>query len=891
MSHPTPPRLAHWVIARLTPANEREFWLGDLEEQFADRAGADPRAARVWYRRQAWRAVTHRIRRAEGGNVLEGTVQDARYAARSLRRSPGFVVLATLTLALGIGATAMIYAVVDHVLVRGLPFDDADRLVVVRNGYTDGRPGTWLVSFPDYEDYLDAVTGFEQLAAWQEQSPALASEDGAAAQRLNAVDATANLLPMLGVEPILGRGFLPEEDHVDAPQRAAILSHSLWQTRFGADEQILGQRILLDETPYTVVGVLPLGFTGVTGGFVLASQPIDIWLPYRASFSRGGMTVRGLTNVNLIGKVGANTTYDQVFAEAQALGGTLDEQFPDLRNNIGPQFHIAQRKAVESVERQIWLSFGAVSLLLIIACANVANLLIGRASHRQREMALRTALGGGRVRLLRQLVIESLLVAAAGATAGVGIAYAGLRLLAANRALEIASIDTVVIDGRILVFLFLVAAVAGLLFGVGPALFATSRPPADTLRSEGRAVTGTRSYVRRGLVVGQLALSLVLLIGAGLLGRSLQTVMGIDPGFEPRGVITARIQLPMDFVSADWPRAVEVVDQFTERARQLPGVRSAAATYQLPTSPGWNNAFDIDPVPIAPVELAAGEQFQARFSPVTPGYFETVGVRLLRGRTFTDADGVDGNRVVVVNQRFADMYFGPGVDPIGARLQYGNWWQGGPPEYEIVGVVENVLFAGRDGDTYQATYFPHAQQPVREMNLVVAADGDPLELVPALRAQLQELDPTLPLDDPLPLGAHLAESDEGRRSLAVMLGVFAISAATLAAIGVYGVMAFLVTQRTREMGIRVALGARTHDVRSMVLGAAMRLAAAGIVLGLAGAWLLGGIVERLLFGVPPVDLMTWTLVAAFLGAVALAASWLPARRATATDPMSSLRSD
>jgi putative ABC transport system permease protein len=529
--------------------------------------------------------------------------------------------------------------------------------------------------------------------------------------------------------------------------------------------------------------------------------------------------------------------------------------------------------------------------LLIIACANVANLLIGRASQRQREMALRTALGGARVRLLRQLVIESLLVAAVGATAGIGIAWGGIRLLAANRALEIAAIDTVAIDARVLVFLFGVAAVAGLVFGVGPALFATSRAPAETLRSEGRSFTGGRSLVRRGLVVGQLSLSLVLLIGAGLLGRSLQTVMRIDPGFEPDGVLTARVQLPMDFVSADWPRAVELFEQFTERARMLPGVTSAAATYQLPTASGWNNAFDIDTVPVQPVELPEGDQFQARFSPVTPGYFETVGVRLIAGRTFTEADGVDGQRVVIVNQRFVDRYFEPGTDPIGARLLYGNWWQGGPPEYEIVGVVEDVLFTGRDGETYQATYFPHAQQPVREMNLVVAAEGDPRELVPALRAELQELDALLPLDQPMLLRDHLEASDEGRRSLAVMLGVFAIAAATLAAIGVYGVMAFLVAQRTREMGIRVALGARTGDVRSMVLGSAMRLAGAGIVLGLVGAWFMGGLVERLLFGVAPVDPATWTLVAVFLAAVALAASWVPARRATGADPMASLRSD
>jgi len=893
-----PPRLAQWIVSVVTPIAEREFWLGDIEEQFADRSADDPVAAKRWYWSQAKRALAHRLTRRGDAPVrhslagrIEHTWQDVRYAGRSLRRNPSFLVVATITLALGIGATAMIYAIVDGVLIRGLPFADADRLVLLRNGYSDGRPGSWLVSFPDYEDYRAGVGAFDELAAWQSQSPALASDDGQAAQRLEATDVTANLLPMLGIEPVLGRGFLLEEDTPEAAQRAALLSYQLWQSRFAGDENVLGKTIQLDESPYVVVGVLPPGFTGVSGGFILPSEPVDVWLAYRSSFSRGGMEERGLTNVNILGKLAATATVEQASSEAQAVAGALDERFPEIRNAITAQLHVAQEKAVADVRQSLLLSFGAVSLLLLIACTNVASLLIGRASGRQREMALRTALGAGRLRLVRQLVVESLILAGLGAAAGALIATAGLELLVTSRALDIAQIDAVAIDGRVFAFLFAVAVGAGLTFGVGPALFATSTSPATTLRAEGRAVAGSRSLARRGLVVAQLALAVVLLIGAGLLLRSLQQVLEVDPGFQPEGILTASVQLPMDFVSADWPRAVEFFEQYEERIRGLPGVASVASAYQLPTDEGWNNGFEFDLTATRPVELAAGEIYSARFNPVTPGYFETAGIRLVRGRTFTADDSAEGARVVIVNERFVERYFEPGTDPLGARLNYGNWWQGGPPEYEIVGVVENVRFSGRTLETYRATYFPHAQQPVRELNLLIAAQGNPLDLVGPLRAALQELDPALPLDSISLLTDELAAHEAGRRSLAVMLVIFAVTAVILAAIGVYGVMAFLVSQRTREMGIRVALGARREDVRTMVLFSGLKLVVIGLAAGLAGAYFVGGVLDSLLFGVDPADPSTFVTVAAFLTLVAVAASWIPARRATSLDPMTALRAE
>lgn len=887
-----PPRLAQWIINAATPVAEREFWLGDLEEQFVDRHASDPGAARRWYWRQAKRALVYRLTgRRRLRDRIENAWQDVRYAGRSLRRSPGFVAVATVTLALGIGATAMIYAVVDGVLIRGLPFEDADRLVLLRNGYADGRPGTWLVSFPDYEDYRSGVDAFEELAAWQEPEPALASGDGQAAQRLHAADVTANLLPMLGVEPVLGRGFLPEEDTRDAAQRAALLSYGFWQARFGGDKGVLGQTLLLDEQPFVVVGVLPRGFTGVSGGYVLPGTAIDVWLSYRSSFSGDGMEERGLTNVNVLGKLAAGSTFEQAAAEATAVARVLDERFPESRNAITAQLHLAQDKAVSEIRQPLLLSFGAVGLLLLIACTNVANLLIGRASVRQREMALRTALGAGRLRLLRQLVAESLILAGLGAAAGAAIATAGLDLVVTSRALDIARTDAVAIDGRVLTFLFAVALAAGLAFGVGPALFATGSSPALTLRAEGRAVAGRRALARRGLVVAQLAIAVVLLIGAGLLLRSLQSVLDVDPGFRPDGILSARVQLPMGFVSPDWPQAVEFFEQFEERARGLPGATSVASAYQLPTDSGWNNAFEFDLSATRPRQLPEGDIYNARFRPVTPGYFETLGIGLVRGRTFTAGDNAEGQRVVIVNERFVELYFEPGTDPIGARLAYGNWWQGGSPEYEIIGVVRDVRFSGRTFETYQATYFPHAQQPVRELSLLVATSGNPLDIVGPLRAELEAIDPTLPLDRVALLTDELTAHEAARSSLAIMIVIFAAAAVTLAAIGVYGVMAFLVMQRTREVGIRVALGARREDVRTMVLLTGVRLTAIGLVVGLVGAYFVGGVLERLLFEVEPADLATFVAVAVFLGLVSLAASWIPARRATSVDPMTALRAE
>lgn len=901
-----PPRISRWFLSLLVPAAEREFSLGDLDEEFSDRNRCDPIDARRWYRRQIWRGLLQRLRRAPGAPSMPavrrlGLIpwmavawQDVRYAARSLRRSPGFVAVTTLTLALGVGATASIYAVIDAVLLRGLPFKEADRLVVLRNTFADGRAGDWLLSFPEYEDFRDGTDGFEALAAWQQQLPALSSNDGRAAQRLNAVDATAELLPLLGVEPILGRGILAEEDSLDSGRRTAVLSHSLWQSRFGGDPAALDRTIRLDDLDYRVVGILPRGFTGVAGGFVLPGTPVDVWLSYRSSISAQGSDLRGLSNVNVIGRLRPDVSLEQVQAQVAATSATLLESYPGGRANTATQARASADVEVGELRQTLFLTFGAVGVLLLIACTNVANLLIGRAAVRQREIAVRAALGAGRARIVRQLIAESVLLSIVGAGLGSAVAWMGVRGLQAMEMLEIARLGSATVDTRVLGFLFVVALLTGLGFGVGPALQSTRGRLHDALRREGRSVAGSRSLTRQTLVVAQIALAVVLLVGAGLLLRSLDKVLGIDPGYRADGVLTARVRLPMPFVSDQWPQAVRLVGQLVARVEALPNVTAAAAAYQLPTDAGWNNAFEFENVSNpgdGAIPLAAGDNYTARFSPVSPGYFALAGIELKRGRTFTGADGAETPRVVVVNQAFAHKYFPAGFDPIGSRLIYGNWWAPGPPEYEIVGVVNDVRFAGRSRDTGPATYFAHAQQPVREMSLLIRTTADPLALVGAVRAELEALDPSLPLDNIALLADQLAAHEASRRSLVALLGIFAASALTLAAIGVYGVMAFLVAGRTRELGIRVALGARRQQVRRMVLGHGLRLTAVGVSTGLVVAYGLGGVVERLLYQVAVDDLTTFATVAAFLALTAVIACWLPARRATRVDPMESLRAD
>ena len=489
------------------------------------------------------------------------------------------------------------------------------------------------------------------------------------------------------------------------------------------------------------------------------------------------------------------------------------------------------------------------------------------------------------------MLTEAVLLGLVGGAVACTVAWA---MVAANRSLGAFSLPRmqgVSLDGRALAFAAIVSLLTGLLFGLAPALQGTRSVLQTSLKSGDRAASHGRggNLLRQVLVVTQVALSVVLLVGAGLLIRSFNEALRVKPGFEPRNVLTARLRLPMSFVDQEhWPLSIDFFNELVDRVEALPGVEAASAAYQLPTTSGWSNAFSFAG---RPEPLPEEDNPYAIFRPVVPGYFELARISLVEGRTFTDADHSEAPRVVIVNQEFVRTFFGDGEDPIGKQLIYGNWWAGGPPEYEIVGVVEDVLFSGRTEDAFRATYFPHAQQPVREMSMMVRTSGEPMELASALRAEVAAMDPRLPVDEVATLEGLLLEDEAVRRALAVLTGFFAGSALLLAAIGVYGVMSFTVGQRTRELGIRMALGAQASHVRRMVLRRGIALALLGLLAGLAGATALSGVLRGMLFEVRPADPITLAAVSLFLGVVALIACWLPARRATRVDPLASLRGE
>ncbi len=901
---PTLPRL---IIQRGLAKEECEFALGDLAEEFERRAARGSLGARLWLWRQVRLSVLARGAEASGAShakpgdgdehprprpradSLSGLVRDFRYAARGLRTQPTLTLVAVLTLALGIGATTAIFTMVDGIVLRPLSLADADRIVLMRNHYADGRPGEWNSSFPQYLDFQEQTSSFDELAAWQSYEPALAADDGGPALRMNAVGATWNLFPLLGVEPSVGRAFRPEEDAAGAGTPVALLSHALWRSRFGADEGVIGRQIRLDERPYTIIGVLPQGFSGSLGGGVLPAAPVDLWMTFRNSATNEGVDQRGLRITTVVGKLMDGVTLQQAQEDVRTVAAGLSEQYPEAHTGEGTLLRPALEAVVGWVRPILWTLFGAVALVLLIACANVANLLLGRAANRRHEVAVRMALGAGRGRLLRLAMAESVLL---GLLGGVLAGPVAATLLGASRLLagdSVPRLAETTIGFNTAVFAAAIALAAGVVLGAVPALHGTRGQAAGALRSASRSGTPGRGggKVRGTLVVAEVAMAVVLLVGAGLLLRSFDQILRVDPGFRPDNVLTAYVRLSMPFVDREnWPRAVAFFEEATSRLEALPGVEAAAAAYQLPTSGGWTNAFGFADRP----DPADGDSPSAVFRPVTPGYFELAGIGLERGRTFADSDHADAPRVAIVNQEFVRQYFTADQDPLGARLEWGNWWAGGPPEYEVVGVVEDVYFGGRSQGVYPAAYFPHAQQPVREMSLMVRTRESPMDLAGALRAEIAAIDPQLPVDSISTLEQGLADDEVVRRAVMTLGAFFALTALSLAAIGVYGIMSFAVAQRTRELGIRMALGARGNTVRGMVLRRGLRVVSVGLLLGIAAAAAAGRLIQGLLFEVTPADPVTYVGVSLFLLGVALIACWIPARRATRVDPMISLRS-
>jgi len=796
---------------------------------------------------------------------METLWQDIKYGARMLAKSPGFALVAVLTLALGIGANTAIFSVVHAALLRPLPYPEPERLVMVwANMEQRGGPAQEWTNPADLHDWRTQNKVFEEMAALG-GGVSTWSGDGEPEQ-LNATSVTFPMFRTLGVAPALGRDFTEQDDQPNGP-RVVILTHGLWQRRFGSDPGIIGRALTLDGQPNTVIGMLPKGFRSPV------IPTTEIFVPLQqAPEGRGNAFLR------VIARMKPGVTLEQADAAMKVIAARLEQHYPDTNEKTSATVTPLSEFFAGPARPALLVLLAAVGLVLLIACANVANLLMARATARQREIAIRVALGAGRGRLLRQLLTESLLVSLAGGALGLLLASWGLSFLVAGLPAEGQSFFDVRMDRVVLAFTFAVAALTPLLFGALPALQAARPKLHDSLKEGGRNTGGSSSRLRSALVATEVALSLVLLVGAGLLMRSFTALVRVDTGFKAANLLRADLVLP-NARYPERPQIAQTYAQMAERLRGLGGVVSAAATSSAPLSGvDTDTGFRVEGRP----EPKVGERVVAWYRAVTPDYFQTMGIPLQRGRIFDARDSGTAPRVVLANESFVRKYF-PGEDPIGKRIGAPERWR------EIIGIVGNVRNFGLDREEPPAVYLPHAQVPLPFMTLVVRTTGDPLALAGGVKGVVQEIDPHLAVANLSSMEQVVATSLADRRWTMALLGAFASLAMLLAAIGLYGVMAYSVAQRTQEIGIRMALGAQRGDVLRLVLGNGMRLWLLGIAVGVAAALIATRWMGSLLYGVGAMDPVTFVTAPLLLAGVAVLATVIPARRAMRTDPMVALR--
>jgi putative ABC transport system permease protein len=807
---------------------------------------------------------------------METLWQDLRYGARMLARNPGFTTVAVLTLALGIGANTAIFSVVNAVLLRPLPFDHPDRIVTLGEKTKDGN--RMNVGYATYVDWQTESRTFEHLAAYRWWDPSLIGEGPP--ERLSGLRVSQPFFSILGVQPALGRDFLPDEDRPDN-SRVVILSHGLWQRRFGGDPEVVGRPVMLSGRNYTVVGVLPASFQSVVSTFAYDSA--EIWRPLGYDVSQP-WACRTCRHLRAIGRLSSGVSLEQAQAEIETITSNLKQDFPDKYSGQGVRLIRLHDHMVGNVRLALLVLLGAVGFVLLIGCANVANLHLARAANREREIAIRAALGAGRRRLFRQLVTESLLLAVLGGAAGLLLALWGVDALLALSPADLPRLDDVRVDSWVLTFGFAASIVTGLMFGLAPGLQSSQPDLNKALKQGGRTgVAAGPSRLRSLLVVVETTLALVLLVGAALLVNSFFRLSRVHPGFDTKNMLTLTVTLSGEKYSFD-EQVLTFHQRLADRIQALPGVESVAWASNLPLS-GNHDRYGMpieDRPEVAPPDRPSVERYV-----VSSSYLRTMRIPLLRGRVFTEKDDAHAPGVALINQTLAQRLW-PGENPIGKRIRMG----GGPDAWRtIVGIVGDVRHYGLALEPSMQAYVPHPQMLGQSSahSWLIRARSDPANLAAAVRDAVWAVDPDQPAYGVLTLEQMAAASVAQERFTMVLLGIFATVALVLAAIGIYGVISYSVSQRTHEIGIRMALGAQPRDIFKLVVGQGMALTLAGVGVGLAGAFALTRFLESLLFGVSATDPVTFAGVALLLAAVALLACYIPARRAARVDPLVVLR--
>ena len=812
-----------------------------------------------------------------------GTVlQDIRYGMRMLVKKPPFTAVAVIALALGIGANTAIFGVVNAVLLRPLSFKDPERIAVIQ-GVKEGNSWT-TISYDDFVDFRDRQQSFEQLAAFS--APWTFNLLGAGEpMQVQGQYASANLLSMLGVAPARGRDFLPAEDRPGSQERVVILSHGFWQRQFGANPDLIGRTINLNDQSFTVIGITPPGFK--------VTDESELWVPLALNpINSRGRLVRYLS---VAGRLQPGVTLAGAQAEMSIIARQLEQQYPDMNKGFGVHLIPLHEQIVGKVRPALLVLLGAVGFVLLIACANVANLTLARAVMRRKEIAIRAALGAGRVQLIRQLLTESVLLALLGGFVGLLLATWGVDLLLALGPENIPRREEIGLDAGVLVFTLAVSLLTGLIFGLVPAWQASKADLNVTLK-EGGQLQGTSAKhqrLRNALVIAEIALALVLLTGSGLLIKSFARLLDVNPGFDTSNVLALQVTLPSSKYSQEQKRAA-FYQQLEERLKALPGVQAVGAVSRLPLFAGDITSGRSNITSRLVIEgrpAAAGDLPEVDYRVASPSYFQAMNIPLVRGRLFNWQDEPQDRAglplVAIINEAMARRFW-PGEDPIGKRIK----WSGDldqNPWWTIVGVVGNVRHFSLDMEPRPEVYRPYLVNPLTGPIIVVRAASNPENLIALVRNEVRALDGDVPISNISTMPQLVSRSVAPRRFSMLLLTIFSAVALLLAAVGIYGVMAYSVTQRTHEIGIRLALGAQTADVLKLVVGQGMALALMGVGIGVVGAFALTHLMSSLLYGVSTTDPLTFVVVSVLLTSVALLASYIPARKATKVDPMVALR--